>query len=409
MNKPNLWTAMTGLAVMLSVSGPVSGQVAGGDAVKRGEYLARLGDCMACHTRPGGAPWAGGFRVATPFGDLFSPNITPDVATGIGAWTADDLYRSLHDGYAKGVGDMYPAMPYTFYTKVTRADSDAIYAYLRTLPPVVNKVQVNRLRFPYDIRMSMAFWRELYFKEGDYRPDPAWGPEWNRGAYLVEGLGHCSACHSPRNFMGAIEPDRAFTGATVDGWFAPNLTEDWKSGLGQWTVDQIVAYLKTGAAKSKSTTFGEMATVQHNSLAFATDTDLRAMATYLKTLAAKPSSERFGTLQRVPPAAAKLYMDNCGGCHQAKGAGLPGVFPPLAGNGAVLAPDPINVIRVVLAGLPARNGYVPMPGFAAQLGDAEVVDIANYVRTNWGNAAQPNATVEMVRSERARLTTARGK
>ncbi|MCE2969953.1 MAG: cytochrome c [Burkholderiales bacterium] len=388
---------------------PAVAQTAPDDLGKRGEYLARLGDCMACHTKPGGTPWAGGFRVATPFGDLLSPNITPDVATGIGTWSADDFYRALHDGVAKGVGDMYPAMPYTFYTKVTRADSDAIYAYLRTLQPVANKVEVNQLRWPFDIRLSMGFWRELFFTEGTYKPDPAWGPEWNRGAYLVEGLGHCSACHSPRNFMGAVEKDRAFTGATVDGWFAPNLTENWKSGLGDWSIDQIVAYLKTGAAKKKSTTFGDMATVQHNSMAFATDADLRAMATYLKTLAAKTSAQNFGAAQPVPPSAAKLYMDNCGGCHRAKGAGLPGVFPPLAGNGAVVAPDPINVIHAVLAGLPPRNGYVPMPGFAAQLTDAQIAEIANYVRSSWGNTTAPNATAAMVRNERAKLKTVAAK
>jgi mono/diheme cytochrome c family protein len=376
------------------------------DLVKRGEYLAQLGDCMACHTKPGGTPWAGGFRVGTPFGDLLSPNITPDAATGIGTWSADDFYRAMHDGVGKRVGDLYPAMPYVFYTKVTRADSDAIYAYLRTLKPVVNKVDVNQLRFPFDIRMSMAFWRELFFTEGTYTPDPAWGPEWNRGAYLVEGLGHCSACHTPRNLMGAIEKNRAFTGATVDGWFAPNLTEAWKTGLGQWSIEQIVEYLKTGAAKKKSTVFGEMATVQHNSMAYATEADLRAMATYLKTLAAKQSSQNLGSAQPVPPAAARLYMDHCGGCHQAKGRGLAGVFPPLAGNGAVLAPDPVNVIRVVLAGLPPRNGYVPMPGFASQLTDAQIAEIANYVRSSWGNTAAPDVTEQRVRSERAQLKLA---
>ena len=181
--------------------------------VQRGEYLARAGDCVSCHTAKGGAPYAGGLRMDTPFGYLLAPNITPDPETGIGNWSADDFYRALHDGLNKRGQDMYPVMPYDFYTKVTRADSDAIFAYLKSVPPVRNAVDINHLRFPFDLRWSMVAWRELYFDEGTYKADPAQSAAWNRGAYLVEGLGHCSACHSPRNVMGAIEKDKAFTGA----------------------------------------------------------------------------------------------------------------------------------------------------------------------------------------------------
>ena len=219
----------------------------------------------------------------TPFGYLLSPNITPDPETGIGRWSADDFHRALHDGVNKRGQDMYPVMPYVFYTRVTRADSDAIFAYLRTVQPVRNAVDINHLRFPFDLRWSMLAWRELYFTEGTYQPDPAQTPAWNRGAYLVEGLGHCSACHSPRNVMGAIEKDKAFTGAAIDGWFALNLTSSFKTGLGDWTIDEIVAYLKSGAAKGQSTTLGPMAEVVHNSLHYLTDADLKAMAEYLKS------------------------------------------------------------------------------------------------------------------------------
>ena len=219
----------------------------------------------------------------TPFGYLLAPNITPN-PDWIGTWSADDFYRALHDGVNKRGQDMYPVMPYDFYTKVTRADSDAIFAYLRSVPPVRNVVDINHLRFPFDLRWSMVAWRELYFDAGTYRPDPTKSAAWNRGAYLVEGLGHCSACHSPRNAMGAIEKDKAFTGATVDSWFALNLTENMKTGLGDWTVDQIAAYLKTGAQKGKSTTLGPMAEVVHNSLQYLTAADLQAMAAYLKAL-----------------------------------------------------------------------------------------------------------------------------
>ena len=372
--------------------------------VQHGEYLARAGDCISCHSAKGGAPYAGGLRMDTPFGYLLSPNITPDPETGIGKWSADDFYRALHDGLNKHGQDMYPVMPYDFYTKVTRADSDAIYAYLRTVKPVRNAVDVNHLRFPFDLRWSMIAWRELYFTEGTYKPDPAQMPAWNRGAYLIEGLGHCSACHSPRNVMGAIEKDKAFTGATVDGWFALNLTSNFKTGLGDWTIDQIVTYLKSGAAKSKSTTLGPMAEVVHNSLSYMTDADLKAMAEYLKAL---PANSALRTGYAEPDASrqqgAVLYLDHCGGCHQSKGRGIPGIFPPLAGNGVVVAPEPADIIKVVLAGIPARNGYVAMPSFAGQLSDQEVAEIANYLRTSWGNHAAANATPQVVMELRKTL------
>jgi mono/diheme cytochrome c family protein len=398
--------AAAALLALASSAGALA-QSSAGDEVKRGEYLVRAGDCVSCHTKPGGVPFAGGLRMKTPFGDLVSPNITPDPETGIGSWTATDLYRALHDGVGKSVGDLYPAMPYTFYTKVTRADSDAIFAYLRTLKPVRNAVDVNQLKWPFNIRWTMAVWRELYFDEGTFRPDARRGAEWNRGAYLVEGLGHCSACHSPRNVLGAIEKDRAFTGATVDGWFALNLTSNFRTGLGEWTVDQIADYLKTGAAKGKSTTLGDMAQVVHNSLSQLTDADLRAMATYLKSLPANTSPARAGPGEPVPKPAAALYLDHCAGCHQAKGRGIPGVFPPLAGNGVVVAPDPANILKVVLGGVLPRGGYVPMPAFASTLTDQQIADLANYARTSWGNGAVANVTPEMVAAMRRTLPAAK--
>lgn len=378
----------------------------GATAVQRGEYLARAGDCISCHTATGGAPFAGGYRIDTPFGPLLAPNITPEPDTGIGRWTADDFWRALHQGVNRRGQDMYPAMPYTFYTKVSREDSDAIFAWLRTLPPVVNQVDVNQLRFPFNQRWSMAVWRELYFTPGIFEPDPAKSAQWNRGAYLVEGLGHCSACHSPRNVLGAIEKDKAFTGATIDGWFALDLRSNLHTGLGAWSAQDIATYLKTGTAPARTTTFGPMALVVKNSTSHLTDADLLAMGLYLKDLPANSS------LRRAAPEPdptrvqdATLYLDHCGACHQAGGRGMPGVFPPLAGNGAVVAPDPADVLKVVLGGIPAQGRYVPMPGFASVLDDAQVAAIANYVRTSWGNAAPPNATPAMVarlRKEAAR-------
>jgi len=370
--------------------------------VQRGEYLARAGDCVSCHTATGGAPYAGGLRLDTPFGYMLAPNITPDADTGIGRWSSADFYRAMHDGVNKRNQDMYPTMPYDFFTKATRADVDAIYAYLRTIKPVRNAVDVNHLDFPFNQRWSMGAWRELYFSEGTFKPDATKTAAWNRGAYLVEGLGHCSDCHSPRNLLGGIEKSKDFNGAVIDGWFALDLTSDIATGLGSWSADEIATYLKTGVYRGRTTTLGPMAEVIRNSLSHLTDVDLKAMAEYLKSI---PPESRLRTGRKAtdPTRArgATLYMDNCGGCHQALGRGLPGVFPPLAGNGVVVASDPANILKVVDAGIPARGGFIPMPSFKDQLTDSQVADIANYIRTSWGNTAQPNVTPAMVANMRA--------
>jgi mono/diheme cytochrome c family protein len=381
---------------LTAAAGAAAAQAVGGDAVARGAYLATVGDCVSCHTAAGGTPLAGGLRMDTPFGYLLTPNITPDPATGIGRWSADDFYRALHQGVNKRGQDMYPVMPFDFYTRVTREDSDAIYAYLKSVPAASNAVVVNHLRFPFNQRWSMAVWRELYFSPGTFRPDPAKSAAWNRGAYLVDGLGHCSACHSPRNALGGIEKDKAWTGATIDGWFALNLTSELHTGLGGWTAQQIATYLKTGAVPGKTTALGPMAEVVKNSTSKMSDADLAAMAAYLKDI---PANSTLRQGKPVPDAArsagATLYLDHCAGCHQAGGRGIPGVFPPLAGNGVVLAADPADILKVVLHGVPAQGKYVPMPGFAGQLSDQQVADLSNYLRTSWGNGAPPNTTSAM--------------
>ena len=396
--------------LVLSVLAPaaLAQQPAAGAAAQtpaqRGQYLAQAGDCISCHTANGGTPFAGGYRIDTPFGGLLAPNITPDPKTGIGLWSADQFYRALHAGVNRHGQDMYPAMPYDFYTRITREDSDAIYAYLRTLAPVVNAVTINQLRFPFNQRWSMAVWRELYFTEGTFKPDPTKSAAWNRGAYLVEGLGHCSSCHSPRNALGGIEKDKAYTGASIDGWFALNLSSNLHTGLGSWSAADIATYLKTGAVAGKTTALGPMAEVVRNSTSHLTDADLAAMAEYLKSI---PPNSSLRTGKPVPdPAraqAATLYMDHCGACHQAGGRGMPGVFPPLAGNPVVIAPDAANIVKVVLGGVPAQGKYIPMPGFASLLSDQQVADLANYVRTSWGNQAVADVTPAAV----AKLRTSR--
>ena len=365
--------------------------------VQRGEYLARAGDCVSCHTAKGGAAFSGGYRLDTPFGYMLTPNITPDPDTGIGRWSADDFHRAMHDGVNKGGQDMYPTMPYDFYTRVSREDIDAIYAYLKTVKPVKNAVDVNHLRFPFNQRWSMALWRELYFDAGESKPNAAKSAAWNRGAYLVEGLGHCGVCHTPHNFLGGVEKSKDFAGAAIEGWFAPDLTSNLATGLGSWTVDDIVDYLKTGTLKGKTTAFGPMADFVQTSTRYLDEADLRAMGEYLKSI---PPDSRIHTGLKEPGPRrqqdATLYMEHCGVCHQAMGRGYPGIFPPLARNGAVLGPDPGNIIKVVLAGTPRRGAYIAMPSFARKLTDAQIAAIANYVRTSWGNEAPANATAEAV-------------
>lgn len=382
---------------------PATAAVADQAIVQRGEYLATAGDCISCHTADGGKSFAGGYRIDTPFGYLLAPNITPDPETGIGRWTADEFYRALHEGVNRRGQDMYPAMPYVFYTRVTRPDSDAIFAYLKSLPPVRNVVNVNHLHFPFNQRWTMAGWRELFFSEGTLKPEPAASAAWNRGAYLVEGLGHCSACHSPRDVLGGIERRHEYTGAEIDGWFAPNISSNLHVGLGSWTAEEIATYLKAGARKGGTTAVGPMAEVVHSSTSRLTDGDLAAMAEYLKTLPPEsPLRAEKAAPRESQVRGASLYMDHCSACHQAKGRGMPGIFPPLASNGAVIARDPGNVLQAVLKGIPMQNGYVPMPSFASQLNDQETADVANYVRTSWGNTAVADATAAEVAKLRAR-------
>src|SRR5262249_449344 len=273
--------ALAATALLASLASAASAQ--SGD-VARGEYLARAGDCVSCHTAVGGKPFAGGLKLDTPFGYMLSPNITPDPDSGIGKWSSEDFYRAMHDGINRQGQDMFPVMPYDFYTRVTREDVDAIYAYLRTVAPVQSFVEVNHLDFPFNQRWAMGVWRELYFSPGTYRPDPAQSAAWNRGAYLVEGLGHCSDCHSPRNLMGGIEKNKQFTGAAIDGWFALNLSSNLSTGLGDWTVAEIAKYLKTGNFRTRTTALGPMAEVVKNSMSYMTDADLQAIGTYIKSL-----------------------------------------------------------------------------------------------------------------------------
>ena len=371
--------------------------------IARGAYLARAGDCMACHTARGGVPYAGGRAFDTPFGRLHAPNITPEPTTGIGLWSADDFWRALHNGKSRDGRLLYPAFPYTNYTKVTRADSDALFAYLRSLPPVRQSNLPHGLRFPYNQQLTLAGWRLLYFRPGVQVLEPARDATWNRGAYLVEGLGHCSACHSTRNQFGATED--ALGGGLIAtlGWYAPALTSNAEAGLGSWSEAHIVQLLGTGVAPGASVT-GPMAEVVAQSLQHMTKDDLTAMARYLKSLPGRSTPVRAAAPMPPEPtmqAGAKLYGQHCATCHGERGEGK-GPYPALAGNRALTLGEPVNAIRVVLnGGFPPGTTGNPrpygMPPFSHLLDDGQVSTLVTYLRASWGNGAGPVSSAQVNR------------
>lgn len=383
--------------LLAALAKPAHAQDKANDTVARGEYLARAGDCIACHTAPEGSLFAGGRAMPTPFGTLYSSNITPNPETGIGKWTADDFYGTMHNGRFPDGGLIYPAMPFASYTKVTRADSDAIFAYLKTIPSVNQKNRPHDLRFPYDNRQLILGWRTLYFTEGEYKNDATKSAEWNRGAYLVEGLGHCGMCHSPINALGGTSQSDAFKGGLIpmQNWYAPALTSNREAGLGDWSMKDIADLLKSGISM-RGVVYGPMAEVVHNSLQYLTDEDIRAMGVYLKSIA--EPSPRPQPVSSLPSAESSLlvslgktvYDARCASCHGAQGEGKPPHWPPLAGNQSIQMESAVNPIRMVLnGGYPPSTAGNPkpygMPPFAGLLSDNEVAAVVTYVRTSWGN------------------------
>jgi mono/diheme cytochrome c family protein len=366
----------------------------------RGEYLARAGDCTACHTDPGGELFAGGRPMPTPFGSLYTSNITPDEETGIGLWSADDFYRMLHTGISRDGSLLYPAMPFASYTKVTRADSDAIYAYLMSVKPVWHKNRPHELRFPFNKRELLVGWRTLYFKEGEYKPDPGQNAQWNRGAYLVEGLGHCAMCHTAINALGGSSESKAFEGGMIpnQNWYAPSLTSNREAGLGDWSNKDIADLLQVGISQ-RGTVYGPMAEVVYNSLQYMTDEDTEAMAVYLRTLPSRdqppapPSSARL-VQPSVMETGRRIYDKQCAVCHGSEGGGHAPLYPPLKGNRSITMASPVNAVRTVLNG-----GYPPgtkknprphgMPPFAHVLNDDEVAAVVTYIRVAWENTGTP--------------------
>ncbi len=381
------------------------------EVVVRGEYLARAGDCIACHTAPRGKTFAGGLAMETPFGTLYSPNITPDSAYGIGKWTADQFYTMMHTGKSPDGKLIYPAMPIAQYTKVTRQDSDAIFAYLKSVPAVHQANRKHDLRFPFNQRELLIGWRTLYFSEGEFKPNAKRSAEWNRGAYLVEGLGHCTMCHTKINMLGGSSKDEQFAGGLipVQNWYAPSLTSDKDGGLGDWSTKDIVDLLQAGIS-DRGAVYGPMAEVTYHSLQYMTDDDAKAMAVYLKTLPDNDPGRKAGPPAKVEPAVAangkRIYMAKCATCHGDNGEGKQQHYPPLAGNQSIEMDSAVNPIRIVLnGGFPPGTRRNPepygMPPFAQELSDADAAAVVTYIRTAWGNHGQPVTAAQVNELRRA--------
>ena len=393
--------------------------------VQRGAYLARAGNCMGCHTARGGQPYAGGRSIDTPFGAVYTSNLTPDDKTGIGSWTPVHFWRALHNGRSKDGRLLAPAFPYTSYTQVTRGDSDALFAYLQTLPAVAQVNQPHALRFPYDSQLALAVWRALYFKPGVFQPEALRSAEWNRGAYLVNSLGHCSACHSARNALGATDGLNLAGGLIpLQNWYAPSLVSPQEAGVADWDRQDIVSLLKNGVSPRASVA-GPMTEVVRGSTQYLSNEDLGAMAQYLKDLPAAlanakdVSATAGGTnfkskpplvienrasiaINTVANRGVKLYEQHCAQCHGDKGQGIPNVYPHLAGNRAVLIPQTVNLVQIVLNGgyAPATEGNprpYGMPPFVLVLDDSDIAALLTHIRNSWGNQASAVSPLDVNR------------
>jgi mono/diheme cytochrome c family protein len=374
------------------------------EQIEQGRYLALAGNCMACHTTRGGTPWAGGRRTDTPFGGVYSSNLTPDPDTGLGRWTAQDFWKALHRGRSKDGRLLAPAFPYNHTSVITRPDSDAIFAWLNTLPPVVQAQPAHTLVWPVGTQPALAVWRSLFFEPSPFQADKSQTAEWNRGAYLVQGLGHCAACHSPRNSLGASGPVRDLSGGLmpVVNWYAPDLTHDAESGLASTPLPEIVRLLRTGGSTTAQTS-GPMGEVVQHSLQHLKEPDLQAMAIYLQSRAQSTPQPAPGKAPpprislQVATLGGKVYENQCLQCHGEQGEGVKTAsgevaYPALAGNRAVLLSDPTNLVQLVLYGGygPVTQGHprpFGMPPAVLELQDRDIAAVLTHLRSHWGNQA----------------------
>ena len=373
-------------------------ELKGASVVQRGEYLTRAADCMVCHTAKGGAPFAGGVAFVLPFGTLYSTNITPDAETGIGNYSDAEFLDAVHKGVGRGKTRLYPAMPYASYTYMTDADALAIKAYLFSLKPVHASAPQNTLQFPFNQRRLMSIWSALFNSDQRFRPHVERGPVWNRGAYLVEALGHCGECHTPRNLFQALNTRKRFSGTVQAGWRAYNITADRSSGLGAWSDADIAHYLSLGHADGHGTASGPMGEVVDNSLSELTPGDVSAMVAYLRSVPAvttvdlpqpnvnpAPSSHAEGVVSKDPLGKA-VYEGACASCHGWSGVSPVIPFATLTGARAVNDRTAINVAQVILSGAQRRvaGDTANMPAFGHAYSDAEIASVSNYVTARFG-------------------------
>ncbi|MBV8910988.1 MAG: cytochrome c [Gammaproteobacteria bacterium] len=372
--------------------------------VESGRYLTTVADCAACHTSRGGAPFAGGRPIETPFGKVVAANITPDPDTGIGNWTDAEFDTAVRLGRSPHGKWLYPAMPFPYYTQMSRAEVLAIRAYLRTVSPVRHAVRSNQLPFPLDIRASMRLWDALYLNVGPFMSDPGRPAQWNRGAYLVRGPAHCGACHTPKNFLGGDIGRKRLWGNSVQGWFAPDITQSLTLGIGSWSVADVAAYLKNGHNRFAAAS-GPMGEEVSQSSSRMNDADLEAIAAYLKNQPGPVSpAQPLGEHESVMVSGAAVYRQLCSACHQHEGTGVAYLIPDLAHSASVAASDPVTLLHVVIHGAQsvATDGEPTapsMPAFGAELDDAQIAAVTTYVRNSWGHAA-PATTLEAVHKAR---------
>ena len=421
------------------VAAPEAAAPASSDPVlERGRYLARAGDCVSCHTAPGKPAFGGGLPMKTPFGTIVSTNITPDPGAGIGAYTEAEFARALREGVAKDGHHLYPAMPYPSFARVNDEDMHALFTFFRNgVQPVAQKPPATDLPWPFSMRGLMVAWNWIYLDKGVYQPDAARSAEWNRGAYLVQGLGHCGDCHTPRSMLGGVKAasdgkgELFLSGAVIDGWYAQPLRHTGRPTMAQWPAQDIVQYLQTGRT-SHTAAFGAMVDVVQNSTQHLSTQDLQAVATYLQSLGAQGSAQNAPSPASLVAAApqhptalalrngtvegnsgAMVYLNNCNACHRSDGTGADKTFPALAGNSVVNAKDPTSLIRLVLAGsaMPSTAqapSPIAMPDFGWRLSDADVASVLSFARSSWGNQgdAVTAAQVAKVRDSMKPVATA---
>jgi mono/diheme cytochrome c family protein len=361
--------------------------------IERGRYLTAVADCTACHTSTDSQDqFAGGRAIETPFGKVLAANITPDRETGIGNWTDSQFDAAVRMGRLPDGSRLYPAMPFPYYTRMTQADVRAIRAYLNTLPPVHHEVHSNQLPFPFSVRASMWVWDSLYFNPGPYKPDPGKSAQWNRGAYLVRGPGHCAACHSPKTALGGDRSQQPLQGYTLQGWFAPDITGDTAFGLGDWSVSDVIAYLKSGHNRLAAAS-GPMGEEVADSSSKMTDPDLHAIAVFLKDVPGPAATNKAISPQdRQMVAGGAIYRDECSACHQQDGSGVPYLIPNLARSSSVNSREPTSLLRVLIhgaqsVGTPGEPTAPAMPPFGWQLSDEQIAAVTTFVRNSWGHAA----------------------